>query len=90
VFWKVRGLWEGFQKEWRFLYREEENALLKCVETRKLIQECLCNKYLSIEEDLAYRRVINCTNVWDLKMLENTNAKLHGNRLLKLVTHNWK
>jgi hypothetical protein len=65
----LRGLRRGFEKGRCPLCREEENVthILKCLE-RKMWREIFsCSKWLNINEDMTYKRVINCTNVRDLK-----------------------
>jgi hypothetical protein len=50
----------------------EENAehiLLKFSETKKWWEECVNSNWLNINEDLAYRKIISCTNVNKIKSL---------------------
>jgi hypothetical protein len=57
--------------------RREEGAkhmLQKGWEVKKQRVEFVCSKWFSINEYLAYKE-INCTNVMELKMLENMCLK---------------
>jgi hypothetical protein len=38
-------------------------------------EEAVCSKWLNINEDLAYKKIIN-TNITELKILENIYSKL--------------
>jgi hypothetical protein len=76
--WKLRGIRRGFGRGRCPLYLEEEDAkhiLLKCSETKKWKEECLNSKWLNINEDLAYRKIISCTNVNMLKSLGKYSYK---------------
>jgi hypothetical protein len=48
----------------------------------------VCNKWLGKSEGVPYKEVINCTNVLDLKRLENTYTKLYVNGRLEVVRYN--
>jgi hypothetical protein len=50
---------------------------LKFLETRKQVEEFLRNKWLSIYENLACKKTINCNTAADLKILGNTCTKLN-------------
>jgi hypothetical protein len=39
------------------------HILLKCSETRKWREQLLSSKLLIVNEEVAYKRIINCTNV---------------------------
>jgi hypothetical protein len=41
--------------------------LLKCPETRKWKEQSLSIKWLIVNEEVAYKRTINCTNATELK-----------------------
>jgi hypothetical protein len=41
--------------------------ILKCSETKKWRKNFLRSKWLNIDEYVAFKRIINCTNVEDLK-----------------------
>jgi hypothetical protein len=43
--------------------------LLKCSETKKWREECVNSNWLNIKEDLAYRKIVSCTNVNKIKPL---------------------
>jgi hypothetical protein len=48
----------------------EEDALhvlLKCPETRRLREHLLDRKWQIINEELAYKKIINCTNTVELR-----------------------
>jgi hypothetical protein len=42
-------------------------SLLKCLETRKWREQFLSRKWLMISEWIVYKKIINCTNIIDLK-----------------------
>jgi hypothetical protein len=56
-----------------YIWGEEDakHILLKCSETKKWREECVNSKWLNINEDIAYRKIINCTIVTKI----NTTAK---------------
>jgi hypothetical protein len=45
------------------------HILLKCPETRRLREHLLSRKWLIINEELAYKNIINCTNTVELRNL---------------------
>jgi hypothetical protein len=47
--------------------RNNNNTILNYFETKMSREKFLCNKWLSINEDLAYKRTVKCTQVVDLK-----------------------
>jgi hypothetical protein len=52
------------------LYNEEEAAthiLLKCPETRRLREHLLSRKCQTINGEIAYKIIINCTNTSDIR-----------------------
>jgi hypothetical protein len=64
----------------------EEDAkqiLLKCSETKKWREECVNSKWLSINEELACRKIISCTNLNKIqslgKYLFKTKCKWENN-----------
>jgi hypothetical protein len=68
--WILRGIRRGFERGSCPLYLGEEDAkhlLLKCSETKKGREECANCNWLNINEDLAYRKLISCTNVNKIK-----------------------
>jgi hypothetical protein len=70
--WKLRGIRRGFERGRSPLCLEEENAkhiLLKCSETKQWREEYVNSNWLNINEDLAYRKIISCTNVNKIKSL---------------------
>jgi hypothetical protein len=48
---------------------DSKHILLKCSETKKWREECVSSSWLNINEDLAYRKIISCTNVNKIKSL---------------------
>jgi hypothetical protein len=71
--WKLKGIRRGFEKGRCPLCLGEEDVkhtLLKCSETKKWREKCVNNNWLNINEDLAYRKIISCTNVNKVKSLE--------------------
>jgi hypothetical protein len=50
--------------------REKEDAklmLLKCPEMKRRREELVCSKWANTDEDIAYRKIITCTNVTKIK-----------------------
>jgi hypothetical protein len=61
--WKLRGIRRGFDGRRCPLGLEVKDAmLLKCPETKNWRGESVCSKWLNINEDTAYRKIISCTN----------------------------
>jgi hypothetical protein len=70
--WKLRGIRRGFERGRCPLCFGEEDAkhiLLKCSETKMWREECVNRKWMNINEDLGYRKLISCTNVNKIKYL---------------------
>jgi hypothetical protein len=71
--WKLRGITRGFERgRCPLCWGGEEDAkhiLLKCSETKKWREESINSKWLNINEDLADRKIISCTNVNKIKSL---------------------
>jgi hypothetical protein len=68
--WKLRGMRKGFEKGRCPLCSEDEDAihiLLKRLETRNWRDQFLSRKWLKLNEGLAYKKIINCTNIIELK-----------------------
>jgi hypothetical protein len=63
---------EGF-RDWKIhLCNGEEDAIhiiLKCPETRKLREHLLSRKWQIINEEITYKKIINCTNTVELRNL---------------------
>jgi hypothetical protein len=67
---------------------DAKHIVLKCIETKKWREEYVNSKWLNINEDLAYKKIISCINVsrinaigkylfttkykWQNKVRENT------------------
>jgi hypothetical protein len=67
--WKLRGIRKGLEIRRCPLCNGEEDAihtLLKCSETRRLREHLLSRKWQIINEELAYKKIINCTNTVEL------------------------
>jgi hypothetical protein len=61
---------EASEKRRRLLCRQEEDALhilLKCSEMRKWREQSLNRKWLIDNEEIAYKRLIYCTNAVELR-----------------------
>jgi hypothetical protein len=61
---------KGFENGRCPLCREEEkllHILLKCSETRKWRERFLSRKWLIVNEEVTYKRAINCTNAVELR-----------------------
>jgi hypothetical protein len=70
--WKVRGVRKGLEIGRCPLCDGEEKVvhiLLKCPETRRLREHLLSRKWQIINEELAYKKIINCTNTVELRNL---------------------
>jgi hypothetical protein len=81
--WKLRRFRRGFERGRCPLCLGEEDAkhiLLKCSEREKSREGVNSNR-LNVNEDLAYRKIISCTNVNKIKSL--------GTHLLK-TTCKWE
>jgi hypothetical protein len=66
---------KGFRKGRCPLHTKEEGALhiqLKCLETKEknLRVQLLSRKWIIVNEEVAYNRIINCTNATDVKNTE--------------------
>jgi hypothetical protein len=63
--WKLRGIRRGFDRGSCPLCLGQEDAkhiLLKFPETKKWREEHVCSKWLNINEDIAYRKIISWKN----------------------------
>jgi hypothetical protein len=70
---------EGSEKGRCPLCSEDEDAvhvLLKCVETRKWRKQLLSRKWLTVNEESAYKKIINCTNAVKLRNIGNYRYKV--------------
>jgi hypothetical protein len=70
MIWKLRGMRKGFQKGRCPVCSEDEDAvhiLLKCSETRKWREQVLSRKWLRRNEWIVYKKIINCTNIIELR-----------------------
>jgi hypothetical protein len=70
--WKLRAIRKGLEIGRCPLCNGEEDAihiLLKCPETRRLREHFLSRKWQIINEELAYKKIINCTNTVELRNL---------------------
>jgi hypothetical protein len=45
---------------------DAKNIPLNCSETKKWKEEFVCSKWLKINQDIAYRKITNCTNIMKL------------------------
>jgi hypothetical protein len=89
--WKLGGMRKGFEKGRCPLCSADEDAvhiLLKCSETRKWREQFLSIKWLRLNEWIVYKKIINCTNIIELR---NTYTKSNANGRIKLgIYHlNW-
>jgi hypothetical protein len=67
---KLRGMRKGSEKGRCPLCSEDEDAihiLLKCSETKKWREQFLSRKWLMLNEGTAYKKIINCTNITELR-----------------------
>jgi hypothetical protein len=61
--------------------------LLKSAETKQLREELLRSKWLYMNEDVAYWKVLASTSVMEIKILENTYLKLEINSKVMSVLY---
>jgi hypothetical protein len=62
----------GFEKGRCPLCNEEDDVIhifLKCSETREWREQFLSRKWLIVNKELAYKRIIYCTNAVELKKI---------------------
>jgi hypothetical protein len=70
--WKLRGIRKGLEIGRYPICNGEEDAihiLLKCPETMRLREHLLSRKWQIINEELAYKKINNCTNAVELRNL---------------------
>jgi hypothetical protein len=70
--WKLRGVRKGLETGRCPLCNGEGDAihiLLKCLEISRLREHLLSRKWQIINEELAYKKIINCTNNVELRNL---------------------
>jgi hypothetical protein len=68
--WKLRGTRKGFAKGRYPLCSEDEDAiqtLLKFSETMKWREQFSSRKWLVLNEVIAYKKIINCTNITEVR-----------------------
>jgi hypothetical protein len=68
--WKLRGMRKEFEKGRCTLCSKDEDAihiLLKCLETRKWREQFLSRKWLMLNEWIAFKKIITCTNIINLR-----------------------
>jgi hypothetical protein len=67
--WKLRETRKVSEKGRRPLCRGEDvlQIALKCFETRKQREQFFSRKLLILNEEVAYKRMINCTNAAELR-----------------------
>jgi hypothetical protein len=64
--WKIRGKKRGAAKGRYTLSNEDENVvhiLLKYNETQRWREQCLDDKWLHINEEIASKKIISCSKV---------------------------
>jgi hypothetical protein len=68
--WKLRGMRKGFEKGRCLLCSEDEDPIhivLKCSEMRKWREQFLSRKWIRLNEWIFYKKIINCTNIIELR-----------------------
>jgi hypothetical protein len=68
--WKLRGSRKGVEKGTRPLCLGTEGTkhiLLECPETKYWRMEMLCKRWMDINEEVAYRKILSCTNEMTVK-----------------------
>jgi hypothetical protein len=81
--WKLEGLRKGIDKEKCPLCREEENHKgihLKYTEKQRGRRKRLNGKCLSINEEIAYKKLMKCTKITDLGNLGNFLCQVNCER----------
>jgi hypothetical protein len=81
--WKLRGIRRGWEKGTCPLCRGNEDAkhiLLSCPETKKWRMQFINKKWLCVNEELAYKKIVNCTNKAHV---------IHLGEYLDKVKHKW-
>jgi hypothetical protein len=84
---KLTWVRKGFEKGRCPLCGQKEDALhilLKCSKTRKWMEQFLSRKWFTVNEEVAYKRTINCTNAVELKHTEKYLHKIRcklGNKI---------
>jgi hypothetical protein len=71
---------KGFEKGRCPLCSEDEDAihiLLKCSETRKWREQFLSRKWLMLNEWIVYKKIINCTNIIELRNIGSFIHKIN-------------
>jgi hypothetical protein len=84
VVWKLRGIRRGWEKGTYPLCRDNEDAKhipLSCPETKKWRMQFINKKWLCINEELAYKKIVNCTNKAHI---------VHLGKYLDEVKHKWE
>jgi hypothetical protein len=88
---KLRGTRKGLENRRCPLCNEEEDAvhiLLKCPETIMLRGHLLSRKLQKINEVIAYKKIINCTNTVEIRNLGSYLYKIkckRENRIKELL-----
>lgn len=84
--WKLKAMRTRFEKGTCPLCKEKEDARLTMLEVLGSGGKHLCAmKWLNVREDTAYKRIINCSYVGDLKHKLNSCTKLYVNEKMKFV-----
>jgi hypothetical protein len=67
------------------------HILLKCSETRKWREQFLSRKWLVVNEEVAYERIINCANAVELRDIGKYLYKIRYKWENKINNiYNWK
>jgi hypothetical protein len=77
--WKLRGMRKNLELGRCPLCNGEEDAvhiLLKCPETIRFRRHLLSRKWQIINEEPAYKKIINCTNTVELRNLGRYSYKI--------------
>jgi hypothetical protein len=68
--------------------KSAKHALLKGFEKETLRGEQACSKWVSINDDSASKKIINCANVTELTNIGKCLFKIRSNRRVWLVRKN--
>jgi hypothetical protein len=82
--WKLRGIRRGLEKGTCPLCRDSEDAkhkLVSCPETKKWRMPFVNKEWLFINGELAYKKIVSCTN---------KNHIIHLGKYMDKVKHKWE
>ena len=57
---------------------DAEHILLKCSETKEWVEEIICSKWWNMKENVASRRVLDCTNTAEVTVTGKWLFRIRG------------